>query len=165
MFRVRPCTDRDLDEVFVVAERYTSFDAKPTLADIEGLYARNPEFFFVAQDEQERIVGFITGYERKGVPENVLRSWNARRVGYVDLMAVDIPSRRRGVGTALLNTLLEHFSRAGIDLALLDVPAEQDAAVRLYKEKGFEIRAYNMRKYLEKRELTGPNRVSLEKGS
>ncbi len=153
MFRVRNCTDRDLGEVFRIAEKYTSFDAKPTPVDIEGLYARNPEFFFIAHDEHERILGFITGYERKGVPENVLRTWNATRVGYVDLMAVDIPSRRRGVGTALLNTLLEHFSRAGIDLVLLDVPVEEEAAVRLYKKEGFDIRAYNMRKYLQKGKL------------
>jgi ribosomal protein S18 acetylase RimI-like enzyme len=165
MFRVRPCTDKDLTEVFCVAEKYTSFDAKPSLGDIEGLYARNPEFFFVAHDEHKRIVGFITGYERKGVPENVLRTWNARRVGYVDLMAVDIPFRRKGVGTALLNTLLEHFSRVGIDLVLLDVPAEEEAAVRLYKEEGFETRAYNMRKYLRKGKLTVPSRISSEKGS
>ncbi len=151
--------------MFRVAEKYTSFDAKPTLGDIEGLYARNPEFFFVAHDEHEKIVGFITGYERKGIPENVLRTWNARRVGYVDLMAVDVPFRRKGVGTVLLNTLLEHFSRVGIDLVLLDVPAEERAAVRLYKEKGFETRAYNMRKYLQKGKLTVPSRISSEKGS
>ena len=109
MFHIRLCGEKDLEEVFRVAEKYTSFDAKLTLVDIEGLYARNPEFFFVAHDEHGRIVGFITGYERKGFPENVLRSWNATRVGYVDLMAVDIPFRRKGVGTALLHTLLEHF--------------------------------------------------------
>ena len=150
MFRVRPCVEKDLREVFRVAEKHTSFDAVPTLVDIEGLYARNPEFFLVAQDEHGSIVGFITGYERKGIPDNVLRTWNASRVGYVDLMAVDIPFRRKGVGTALLNTLLEHFSREGIDLVLLDVPAKEEAAVRLYREAGFETRAYNMRKYLKR---------------
>ncbi len=156
MFRVRRCADKDLREVFRIAEKYTSFDAKPTLVDIEGLYARNPEFFFVAHDEHGSIVGFITGYERKGIPENVLRTWNATRVGYVDLMAVDIPFRRKGVGTALVDTLLEHFSRVGIDLVLLDVPAKEEAAVRLYKGAGFETRAYNMRKYLQKGKLTSP---------
>ncbi len=150
MFRVRQCTDKDLGEVFRIAEKYTSFDAKPTPGDIEGLYARNPEFFFVAHDDHGNTVGFITGYERKGIPENVLRTWNATRVGYVDLMAVEIPFRRTGVGTALLNILLEHFSQVGIDLVLLDVPAEEEAAIRLYKQEGFETRAYNMRKYLRK---------------
>jgi|SRR5712692_10298095 len=150
MFRVRPCTPKDLVEVSQIAEKYTSFDAQPTPADIEGLYARNPEFFFVAQDDDGRIVGFITGYERKGVPESVLRTWNAARVGYVDLMAVDVSFRRRGVGTAMLNTLLENFSREDIELVLLDVPVEQDAAVRLYKGQGFDVRGYNMKKYLKR---------------
>ncbi len=70
--------------------------------------------------------------------------------GYVDLMAVDMPFRRKGVGTALLNILLEQFSQVGIDLVLLDVPAEEEAAIRLYKQEGFETRAYNMREYLKK---------------
>ncbi len=151
MFRVRPCTPKDLVEVWQIAEKYTSFDATPTPADIEGLYAKNSEFFFVAQHDDGRIVGFITGYERKGVPENVLRTWNAARVGYIDLMAVEASFRRMGVGTDLLNTLLENFSRVGIDLVLLDVPVEQEAAVRLYKKEGFDVRAYNMKKYLKRR--------------
>ena len=122
---MRRCTDQDLGEVFRIAEKYTSFDAKPTTEDIQGLYARNPEFFFVAKDEDGSTVGFITGYERKGIPENVLRTWNATRVGYIDLMAVDIPFRRRGVGRVLLSTLQEHFGQGGIDLVLLDVPVKK----------------------------------------
>ena len=155
MFRVRPCTPRDLKAVFQIADKYASFDATPALADLEGLYARNPEFFFIAEDDLGKILGFVTGYERKGVPENVLSTWKADKVGYVDLMAVDATYRRRGVGTLLLNTLLDSFARSGVDLVILDVPVEQEAAVRLYKKHGFEVRAYNMKKYLA-RKTGGP---------
>ena len=151
MFQVRRCTPKDLEAVFQIAEKYTSFDAKPTLTDIEGLHARNPEFFFVGEDHLGKIVGFVTGYERKGVPESVLRTWKTNKVGYVDLMAVDASHRRKGIGTALLDTLLDCFAKSGVDLVLLDVPVEQEAAVRLYKEQGFEVRAYNMKKYLTKK--------------
>ncbi len=150
MFYVRSCNPNDLAAVHRLAEEYTSFDATPTPADIEGLYQRNPEHFYVAQDDSGNILGFITGCERKGIPENVLRTWKATRVGYIDIMAVDTPHRAKGIGTSLLNTILENFRKAGIDVVILDVPAEQEAAVKLYKKIGFQVRAFNMRKFLAK---------------
>ncbi len=149
MFRVRSCRLNDLAVVYRLASEYTCFDATPTLADIEGLYHRNPEYFYVAEDDSGKIMGFITGYERRGIPEEVLHTWKAKRVGYVDLMAVDGSHRKKGIGTKLLSTLLEQFRTTGLDLVILDVPAEQESAVNLYKKLGFQIRAYNMRKHLE----------------
>jgi ribosomal protein S18 acetylase RimI-like enzyme len=89
LVKVRKCSPGDLHAVTELAQRYTSFDTIPTFADIGGMHARNPEYFFVAENDHGKVVGFITGYERKGIPEEVLRTWNANRVGYVDLMAVD----------------------------------------------------------------------------
>jgi ribosomal protein S18 acetylase RimI-like enzyme len=145
---VRKCSSEDLQTVTELAERYTSFDTIPTLADIEGMYAKNPEYFLVAEDDNGRVIGFVTGYERKGLPKEVLRTWGANRVGYVDLMAVDMPYRRMGVGKSLIRTLLNQFRRNGIDIVNLDVPGGQDAAIGLYRSLGFSIRAYNMRKRL-----------------
>ncbi len=148
MPRVRPCHHDDLKAVLNLAEKYASFDSTPTLADIEGLYTNNPEYFLVALGESGNIIGFITGYERKGLPEEVLGNWNASKVGYVDLTAVDMAHRRTGVGTALLESLLSRFKSAGIDLVILDVPKSEVAAVKLYEKVGFRVRAYNMMKPL-----------------
>ena len=137
----------DLKAVTELAQRFSSFDTTPTLADIEGMYSRSPEYFFVAKDHGSAI-GFVTGYERKGIPDEVLQSWSSKRVGYVDLMAVDPNFRRKGVGMALMNMLLDQFQRNGIDTVHLDVPVEQEAAVGLYRKIGFKVRAYNMRKRL-----------------
>ncbi len=148
MFHIRPCGTNDLAAVHILASEYTSFDATPTQADIEGLYHRNQEYFYVAEDDSGKILGFIPGYERKGIPEEVLRTWKAKRVGYIDLMAVDPSRRKMGIGTMLLSTLLGQFRTTGLDLVILDVPAEQESAVNLYKKLGFHTRAYNMRKSL-----------------
>jgi ribosomal protein S18 acetylase RimI-like enzyme len=145
---IRPCKKEDLKAVHELSAKHTSFDATPTLADTEGLYARNPDYFYVAVGDSGEIIGFITGYERKGIPEEVLSNWNATRVGYIDLMTVDVPHRRKGVGTMLMNKLLDHFRTNGIDLVILDVPAQQLPAVRLYQRLGFEVRSFNMRKHL-----------------
>ncbi len=149
MFRIRSCKKEDLNAVHKISAENTSFDATPTPADTEGMLARNPEYFYVAIDNSGEIVGFVTGYERKGIPEEVLRTWKASRVGYIDLMAVDSAHRRQGIGMGLMNTLLRKFGEDGIDLVMLDVPAEQVAGVRLYEKLGFHVRALNMRKYLE----------------
>ena len=61
----KPCTPKDLKEVFQIADKYTSFDANPTLADLEGLDARSPTFFFVSEDDLGNIAGFVTGWSPK----------------------------------------------------------------------------------------------------
>lgn len=146
MVIVRKCSTSDLRVVSELAESYASFDTTPTQADIEGMYARNPEYFFVAENDHGRIIGFASGYEKTGLPEEVLRSWNAKRVGYVELMAVDPSQRRRGVGRALMNAIIDEFHRNNVDVVNLDAPAEQEAAIGLYRSLGFSVRSYNMAK-------------------
>ena len=153
--QIRLSKESDLIAVHQLAVEYTSFDASPTFADIEGLYQRNPEYFYVAIDESEKIVGFITGYERKSIPEEVLLNWNASKVGYIELMAVKTGHRQKGIGTMLLNKLLERFQAGGIDLVILDVPMDQQPALKLYEKLGFKVRAYNLRKHLRSRSGAG----------
>ena len=141
---MRKCRRDDLSEVLVLAERYTSFDAMPTMPDIEMIYERNEDNFFVAEDEGGNVLGFATGYEKKGIPQEVLLSWKAKRVGYLDLMAVDILHRKQGIGTALLNSVLDQFKGQGIDTVHLDVPFMEQDAIKLYQKLGFKTRSYSM---------------------
>ena len=71
-------------------------------------------------------------------------SWKARRVGYLDLMAVDLQHRKQGIGTALLNSVLDQFEVQNIDTIHLDVPSTEQDAIRLYQKLGFKTRAYSM---------------------
>ena len=148
-FGIKLCKKEDLSAVHELSAKHTSFDATPTLADTEGMYARSPKYFHVAADSSGEIIGFVTGYERKSIPGEVLRTCKASRVGYVDLMAVALTHRRKGVGTRLMNTLLGQFRNDGIDMVILDVPAEQLAAVKLYEKLGFQTRTFNLRKHLK----------------
>jgi ribosomal protein S18 acetylase RimI-like enzyme len=141
---IRKCRTEDLSKVLLLAEEYTSFDVMPTMADIETIYERNTDNFFVAEDHRGKILGFATGYEKKGIPQEVLISWKAKRVGYVDLMAVDLQHRKQGIGTALLKSVLDEFKVQGIDTVHLDVPSEEPEAIRLYQRLGFKTRAYSM---------------------
>src|SRR3989475_8880084 len=106
-WNVRKCHKEDLPKVLDLAERYTSFDAMPTMPDIEMIYERNEDNFFVAEDDRGNILGFATGYEKKGIPQEVLMSWKAKRVGYLDLMAVGIQDKKERIWAAPLKSFFD----------------------------------------------------------
>ena len=129
----------DVEQVLALAQRYASWDATPTEADIEGFHSTNPEVFFVAEAD-EKIVGFVYGKE-SNPPAEVLDKWNSRKVASIETLAVDEDHRREGIATSLLSTLIEAFRKKGVDLVTLSVPAEEIAAMKLYGKLGFEPRA------------------------
>jgi len=137
--RVRKFEVGDVEEVLALAQRYASWDATPTKADIEGFHSANPEFFFVAEADK-KVVGFVYGRE-SNPPAEVLDKWNSRKVASIETLAVDEDHRREGIATSLLATLLEAFRQNGVDLVTLSVPTEEIAAMKLYRKLGFEPRA------------------------
>jgi len=144
--RVRKFENSDRDSVLALAEKYASWDATPTSADIEGFNSVSPEFFFVAEAEK-KIVGFVYGRESTP-PAETLDKWKSRRVGSIETLAVDKEYRRQGVATSLLGILFEAFEQNGIDLVTLSVPAAERAAMKLYEKLGFEPRGYFLWKRL-----------------
>ncbi len=85
------------DEVAVLqlSQKYGSWDSTPTEADIQGLYSSEPDCFLVAE-LNKRIVGFVYGRESKNVPDEVLRSWSATKVGSVEVLAVEGTASTKG---------------------------------------------------------------------
>ena len=140
------------DEVAVLqlSRKYASWDSTPTKADIHGFYSSEPDFFLVAELNR-RIVGFVCARESKNVPDEVLRRWNATKVGSVEVLAVEEQYRRRGIATLLLNRLFETFRKRGIDTVTLSVPADEVGAKGFYDKLGFETRGYFMKRKLEPR--------------
>lgn len=61
-------------------------------------------------------------------------------VGYIDLLAVLEPERRRGLGRCLLTGALGAFARAGLREAVLEVASDNPGATRLYEWAGLERR-------------------------
>src|SRR2546427_13273867 len=104
----------------------------PTMPDIELMYERNENNFFVAEGDRGNILGFATGYEKKGIPQEVLMSWKAKRVGYLDLMAVEKKDRKKGSGTAPVNYVLHQFKGQGIDTVHFDGPFHEQDPNKVY---------------------------------
>jgi GNAT superfamily N-acetyltransferase len=61
-------------------------------------------------------------------------------IGAIQNLGVMPLHRGRGVGKALLLQALHGFRRAGLGRAVLEVTAQNDAAVRLYRSIGFRCR-------------------------
>jgi hypothetical protein len=60
-----------------------------------------------------------------------------RRLGAIQNLGVTPPYRGHGLGEALLLQALHGFRRAGLGRAVLEVTAQNDGAIRLYRRVGF----------------------------
>ena len=144
--KVRLYEPRDTRAVLALAEKYASWDATPTLADIQGFHAQNPDLFFVAKVENE-VVGFVYGRESNPPAETLLK-WKANKAGFIESLAVAKEHRRKGIATALLDRFFQACRNMGIDIVSLAVPAEEEGARKLYSRLGFEVRGYHLRRKL-----------------
>ena len=61
-------------------------------------------------------------------------------MGAIQNLGVVAAHRGRGLGSALLLQALHGFRRAGLGRGFLEVTAQNDAAVRLYRRLGFRCR-------------------------
>jgi ribosomal protein S18 acetylase RimI-like enzyme len=102
--------------------------------------------FWIAEGK-EKVVGFTCGHF-SDVPVDVLERWGASKVGEIDMMVVDPEYRNQGIGTVLLDRLIEEFRKTGVDFITLTCPVEAKDAKKFYDKYGFEVGAYFMRKKL-----------------
>lgn len=138
-YKIRLFEKRDTDAVVKLAANYAAFDRAMPKNWLLSAYEKYPESIWVAELNNE-LVGFIIGYETK-TPMGC--TW-----GNIELMAVHPKSRRKGVGTKLVEKILEQFKKMNIEVASLFCPAIAVEAKKLYEKFGFEVNAYHMRKKL-----------------
>ena len=92
--------------------------------ELEKKLARDPELFLVAE-RQGILVGAVLG------------AFDGRR-GMVYHLAVDPGLRRQGIGTQLMEALESRLHARGCLKAYLLVTRDNQAAMRLYEERGWE---------------------------
>jgi ribosomal protein S18 acetylase RimI-like enzyme len=131
-----------MKDVLQLAKEYASFDGETNESDfvISGQF---PEGFLIAE-ENSSIIGFVFAHFID-VPSSVLSSWGVTKVGEISLLAVDEKHRKKGVGTALVQRVLKELKSSGVDMILLNCPAEATDARRLYDRIRFENKAYHMK--------------------
>ena len=111
--------DRD-DLIFMVLQAKDALGRKPKinedLLDIRGHYMDRGDQFWVAVDENGRVIGCV-GYSRiAGTTE-----------AFLHRLYVKPTEKRKGIGTALLQTAEEHMRDQGITVAKIQLgsPKEQ----------------------------------------
>ena len=133
--------------------RYTAFEAP-----VEKSF--DDEFFGEWLDEPvaygafegEKLLGYV-----EGAPEN----WN-HRFRISNLCVFDGSARRRGIGSALMKTILAEAVQAGARMAVLETQSCNENAIAFYRKNGFEIIGFDLYAYSN----TDPERheVRLEMG-
>jgi ribosomal-protein-alanine N-acetyltransferase len=128
---IRAIEVRDIDVVMAI-QLGSPETAQWTFGDYERV-ARGEMAGWIAEEEGE-VRGFLVGRQVAGDLE-ILN------------FAVQSEARRRGVGTALLATVLEWGKSFGAENALLEVRASNFAALQLYERHDFRATARRLRYY------------------
>ena len=140
--KIRQFEQKDMDAVVQLANDYAFFDGPITGDDLKVTNAF-PEGFIVAEKEG-KVIGLAYGYF-KDVPKEVLFNWKVSKVATIELLVVDPKYEKQGIGTSLLEKLVEILKQSGTDLIMLTCPVQAEQAKKLYEKRGFEINAYHMR--------------------
>lgn len=102
---------------------YISFSEGWTESMYEGELDKDVSHYFVVTDGDD-IVGFA------GI-------WCIYETAEIARIAVKADMRRRGIGAALMNSLIKHAGNKGCERILLEVNENNDAARKMYEKFGF----------------------------
>lgn len=118
---IKPFEEKYRDDlIFMVLQAKDSLGRKPTinedLLDIRNNYFEQGDMFWVAIDEDDRVIGCV-GYSKT---ENLSEAFLHR-------LYVKASKKRSGIGTALLQTAEAYMRNKGISVSLVHLgePKEQ----------------------------------------
>ena len=143
---IKPYEEKYRDDlIFMVLQAKDALGRKPTinedLLDIRTNYFERGDMFWVAVDEDDRVIGCV-GYSRT---ENLSEAFLHR-------LFVKSSQKRSGIGTALLKTAEEYMRNKGITVSLVHLgePKEQwFESYSFYPKHGYsEFKPRYMRKDL-----------------
>ncbi len=96
---------------------------------------RSPQDVYLCVEIGDDIAGFCSLAIRNSL-------WQEARIGTIAEMVVDEPYRKRGIGTALLGTIIDMARQKGCTRIELDSAFDREEAHRFYEKAGFVKRAY-----------------------
>ena len=118
---IKPYEEKYRDDlIFMVLQATDALGRRPTinpdLLDIQANYFDRGDLFWVAIDDNDRVVGCV-GYSRTENPAEA----------FLHRLYVKAAEKHKGIGTALLQTAEKEMRRQGISAALVHLgePKEQ----------------------------------------
>ncbi len=141
MLQIKIAQDKDLLEILEIEK-----ESYPRPWGIEAFkieISKNKEgtnIFLVAQDiETSEVVGYIMA--------DLITDF-----AHISNIAVKSKYRKRGIGTTLLEELIQKTEETGINSLTLEVRQSNEAALKLYKKAGFLVEG-KREKYYENTEV------------
>ena len=118
--------------------RYTAFEApveKSFDDEFFGEWLDHPVAYGVF--EGDRLVGHVEG---------AIESWN-NRYRISNICIFDFENRSRGIGSALIKTILREAESAKARMAVLETQTCNENAIAFYRRNGFEIIGFDLYSY------------------
>jgi ribosomal-protein-alanine N-acetyltransferase len=133
-FSIKQFEEEDLNEVIHI--NWTCLPEHYTKYFILNIYQRFPKTFLVAVVD-EKIIGYIMCRIETGL--STIKKFSIARKGHIISIAVLPNYRRKGIGEALISTLLKSSLPAyNADECYLEVRPSNNEALYLYRKFGFE---------------------------
>jgi len=118
----------------LLAQLHSDRNDPPAIqAELDAI-ASNPKVIFVLAKEGSKVVGMATAYL---VPKF------GKTIGYVEDVVVEEAYRGKGLGTQLMEHIIEEARTAGVYYLYLTSRDGRTAANALYQKLGFERRQTN----------------------
>lgn len=126
-YRLRPMLDSDVEQVVPIEAELFAGDPPWTADEFRSELAGVPEtrWYVVAEDES----GELAGYAGLRVVDGTAD---------IQTIAVAPAHQRHGLGTTLLDALVNEARRRRASELLLDVRADNEPALALYRRHGFD---------------------------
>jgi ribosomal protein S18 acetylase RimI-like enzyme len=128
---VRPVRRADLDQVIDIDATVTGLEKRKYWASVYRRYGSglNPERQFLVARAQRRVVGFIIGE---------VRDWEfgAPPCGWVFAIDVDPRARQHGIGTKLLDAIVEGFRAAGVNKVRTLLARDNTLILSFFRSQG-----------------------------
>ena len=102
--------------------------------------------FFGEWLDESVAYGAFEGEALLDFAEGTLETWN-NRFRISNLCVLDTAARHRGIGTALMNSILAEAERVGARMAVLETQSRNEAAIAFYRKNGFEIIGFDLYAY------------------
>lgn len=119
--KIRIATHEDIEGIYAIEE--SSF-SKPWSLESMSNDLKNPIATYIIAEEDNRIIGYV------GV-------WNVMSEGQITNVAVASAYREKGVGSKLIEGLVDYAKENQLVLLLLEVRSSNSAAQKLYGKFGF----------------------------
>lgn len=135
---IRSCTGADFDGIFLLLEQLWSGSdlshQKLKQVFIEGLESELNDYA-VAECE-----GKVVGFCSLSIMHTL---WSAGRLGHIDELVVDEGFRGKGIGSHLLNEMMQRAGKKGCLRIELESDLRRNEAHRFYTDRGFKMAAYS----------------------